>query len=173
MLTARGWWLLLIAAFLASLGTVVSRARGGTLCGVRLRFADPQGFFYHETFLRSPLVYHALPPLVDAEANRRTGKTFNVLMPPGVHRMRRPGSGSELLDLRDYRPGDPPKMIAWKASARRDRLITKEFESDVPVRCVLFVDASQSTRIGPPGETQLVQLASLASGGAQAPAANR
>ena len=31
-------------------------------------------------------------------------------------------SGSELLDLRDYIPGDAPKMIAWKASARRDRL---------------------------------------------------
>ena len=57
---------------------------------------------------------------------------------------RRAGSGSELLDLRDYLPGDPPKTIAWKVSARRDRLITKEFESEVPVRCTLFVDASSS-----------------------------
>jgi uncharacterized protein (DUF58 family) len=65
-------------------------------------------------------------------------------MPPGIHRFRRPGSGSELLDLRDYLPGDPPKTIAWKVSARRDRLITKEFESEVPVRCTLFVDTSNS-----------------------------
>jgi uncharacterized protein (DUF58 family) len=39
-------------------------------------------------------------------------------------------------------------MIAWKPSARRDRLITKEYESDVPVRCVLFLDASNGARVG-------------------------
>src|SRR5262249_9147075 len=55
-----------------------------------------------------------------------------------------------LLDLRDYLPGDPPKTIAWKVSARRDRLITKEFESEVPVRCTLFVDASNSVRVPSP-----------------------
>ena len=74
-------------------------------------------------------------------------KRHNQLMPPGIHRFRRPGSGSELLDLRDYLPGDPPKTIAWKVSARRDRLITKEFESEVPVRCTLFVDTSNSVRV--------------------------
>ena len=52
-----------------------------------------------------------------------------------------------MLDLRDYLPGDPPKTIAWKVSARRDRLITKEFESEVPVRCTLFVDTSNSVRV--------------------------
>jgi uncharacterized protein (DUF58 family) len=38
-------------------------------------------------------------------------------------------------------------------SARRDRLITKEFESEVPVRCTLFVDTSNSVRLAapPPG----------------------
>jgi uncharacterized protein (DUF58 family) len=141
--------------------------------GVRLRFADPQGFFFHDTFLRSPLVYPVLPPLVDAEANRRTGKTYNVLMPPGVHRMRRPGSGSELLELRDYRPGDPPKMIAWKPSARKDKLITKEFETEVPVRCTLLLDASQSVRIGPTGRNSLARLVEIASASAQASLANR
>lgn len=141
--------------------------------GVRLRFADPQGFFYHETFLRAPLVYPALPPLVDAEANRRTGKTYNILMPPGIHRMRRPGSGSELLDLRDYRPGDPPKMIAWKPSARKDKLITKEFETDVPIRCTLLVDASQSVRLGPPGRNALARLVAIGSATAQAALSNR
>ena len=61
--------------------------------------------------------------------------------PPGMHRLKPTRQrGSELLDLREYRPGDPPKTIAWKASARRDMLITKEFENDVPVRCTLFLD---------------------------------
>src|SRR5208283_1940862 len=50
--------------------------------------------------------------------------------------------------------GDPPRTIAWKVSARRDRLITKEFETEVPIRCTLFVDVSRSVRLptrqGPP-----------------------
>ncbi len=141
--------------------------------GVRLRFADPQGFFYHETFLRQPLVYPALPPLVDADLKQRATKRHNVLMPPGIHRLHRAGSGSELLDLRDYRPGDPPKMIAWKPSARKDKLITKEFENEVPVRCTLVLDAGQSVRLGPAGHNALARLVEIGSGVAQAALANR
>jgi uncharacterized protein (DUF58 family) len=36
--------------------------------------------------------------------------------------------GDELAMLRDYRPSDPRRAIAWKASARHDRLLVKEFE---------------------------------------------
>ena len=70
-------------------------------------------------------------------------------------------------------PGDPPKMIAWKPSARRDRLITKEFENDVPVRCVLFLDTREGVRLGPPGNTLLTRMAGVAAAVAQASAANR
>ncbi len=44
-----------------------------------------------------------------AASRRRPSKRDNQLPPPGIHRLRRPGSASELLDLRDYLPGDPPK----------------------------------------------------------------
>lgn len=141
--------------------------------GVRVQIADNQGFFYHRTFLRQPATYLVLPPLADAEGNRRTTKSHNILPPPGLHRLKQSGGGSELHDLREYRPGDPPKMIAWKASARRDRLITKEFESDVPIRCTLFVDVSQSVRIGPVRETMLNQITTIASGVSQAALADR
>src|SRR5205085_7176819 len=138
--------------------------------GARVRLADLQGFFYFETFLRRPIVLAVLPKLVDAEARQRATKRFNLLPPPGIHRLRRPGSGSELLDLRDYRPGDPPKRIAWKASARRDKLITRELESEVPIRCTLFVDASDAVRLGPPGQNALPGLAAIAASVAQAAA---
>ena len=141
--------------------------------GVRVRVADLHGFFYRRLFLRDPIEFLVLPPLADDEGRQRATKRFNTLPPPGIHRLRRPGSGSELLDLRDYRAGDPPKMIAWKASARRDRLITKEFENDVPVRCVLFLDTSEGVRLGPPGNTLLTRMAGVAAAVAQASAANR
>jgi uncharacterized protein (DUF58 family) len=141
--------------------------------GVQVRVADLSGFFYRRVFLRDPVEMLVLPPLTDDEGKQRATKRFNTLPPPGIHRLRRAGQGSELLDLRDYRDGDPPKMIAWKASARRDRLITKEFENDVPVRCVMFLDTSDGVRLGPPGNTLLTRLAGVAAAVAQASAANR
>src|SRR5205823_5793624 len=108
-----------------------------------------------------------------AEGRTAASKRHNLLPPPGINRLPRPGSGSELLDLRDYLPGDPPKTIAWKASARRDRLITKEFESEVPVRCTLFVDTSNAVRVGKAGQRPLNKLVEIAASVAQANAAAR
>jgi uncharacterized protein (DUF58 family) len=136
--------------------------------GLGLQLADLQGFFYHRTFLPGVTIYRVLPPLADTEGHAPTVKRHNLLPSPGIHRFRRPGTGSELLDLRDYLPGDPPKTIAWKVSARRDRLITKEFESEVPVRCTLFVDTSHAVRLGPPGQNALARLVELAAAVAQA-----
>jgi uncharacterized protein (DUF58 family) len=115
--------------------------------GVRIQLADLQGFFFHASFVHSPVVLPVLPRLVDRDPQGTMTKRFNMLPPPGTHRLHSPGSGSELLDLRDYLPGDPPRTIAWKVSARRGKLITKEFESEVPIRCTLFVDTSTSVRI--------------------------
>src|SRR5262249_46973757 len=116
--------------------------------GLRVRLAGFQGVFYRSVFLRAPAVYPVRPaPVAELRGGLPRLKEHNQLLPPGVHRLRQPGSGSELLDLRDYQPGDPPRTIAWKVSARRDRLITKEFESEVPVRCTLFLDTSTSVRL--------------------------
>ncbi|VTS03142.1 DUF58 domain-containing protein [Tuwongella immobilis] len=136
--------------------------------GIQLRLSDLQGFFYRRVCLRDPVIVPVLPILRDAEGDSRVDKKLNLLPPPGSHEHRRPGSGSELLDLRDYRPGDPPKLIAWKASARRDRLIVREYEAEVPIRCTLFVDASSGMRQGPPGNTPLQQVMELVSAVAQA-----
>ncbi len=39
----------------------------------------------------------------------------------------RAAQGEDWHGLRDYRVGDPQRAIAWKASARQDRLLSKEF----------------------------------------------
>lgn len=36
--------------------------------------------------------------------------------------------GDEFSTLRDYRSSDPPRLIAWKASARHDSLLVREQE---------------------------------------------
>ncbi len=136
--------------------------------GVRVQLADLQGLFYHTAFLPAVVVLRVLPAFRAGDRPAATVKRENALLPPGIHRVRSPGSGSELLDLRDYLPGDPPKTIAWKVSARRDRLITKEFESEVPIRCTLFVDTSSSVRVASEGGKPLTRLVEIAAGVLQA-----
>jgi uncharacterized protein (DUF58 family) len=136
--------------------------------GVRVQLADVQGFFFQTHFIRDVRHYRVLPALPLDPAHSTFVKTQNTLPLLGTHRHPRPGSGSELLDLREYLPGDPPRMIAWKVSARRDRLMTRELESEVPIRCTLFVDVSNSVRVGPAGRTALGRLVELAAGVAHA-----
>jgi len=135
--------------------------------GVRLRVSDLCGFFYRTAFLPREQVVRVLPGLVKGRQSPGV-KRHNQLLPPGGHRLRRPGSGSELLDLRDYQAGDPPRTIAWKVSARRDKLITKEFESEVPIRCTLFVDTSAAVRVPHSGGRSVQRLVEIAAGVAQA-----
>jgi uncharacterized protein (DUF58 family) len=136
--------------------------------GVRVSISDLQGLFHRVVFLAAPFELRVLPVLGDDIGQPVIRKRFNLLPPPGAHRLLRPGTGSELLDLRDYLPGDPPRTIAWKVSARRDRLMTKEYESEVPVRCTLFVDISNSVRLGLPGKNALSRIAEIAAAVAQA-----
>ena len=48
-----------------------------------------------------------------------------------LYRTRRVGTSFEFSHVRPYVPGDPLRKIHWKASARFDKLMTKEFFLDV------------------------------------------
>lgn len=52
--------------------------------------------------------------------------------PPGDGGRNRPrpqrGNGEQPIALRDYRNGDPMRQVAWKHSARLDRLLVREYE---------------------------------------------
>lgn len=57
----------------------------------------------------------------------------------------KPGGGfSELHDLREYRPGDPPRDIHWKLSVKTDQLIVREAQEPQNRRIVLSFDFSGS-----------------------------
>jgi uncharacterized protein (DUF58 family) len=57
------------------------------------------------------------------------------------------GGGTEVLRLRDYRPGDPPRVIDWKATARADRLISREFAQEDGLQIVIALDAGRSSAL--------------------------
>lgn len=54
--------------------------------------------------------------------------------------------------VRDYQPGDSFSRIHWPSSARRDRLIVKEFELDPQADVWIFLDMSRDAQFGVPAE---------------------
>lgn len=57
------------------------------------------------------------------------------------------GSGSELHELRDYRPGDPLRTIDWKASARLGRWIAREFVAEQHNEIVIVLDVGRTSGV--------------------------
>jgi uncharacterized protein (DUF58 family) len=74
------------------------------------------------------------------------------------------GQGSEFDSLREYVLGDDPRAIDWRASARREHLVTKQYrpERDRRVLCVLDTGRTSAGRIA--------TTAPAAPGGGRAPA---
>jgi len=60
---------------------------------------------------------------------------------------RLPGVGVELLQLRDYAPGDALSRIDWKATARRGALVSREYSEAQHLEIVMVVDASRASRV--------------------------
>lgn len=84
------------------------------------------------------LVYPRLREL-DLEAMRR-GSVGGLVT-------NRPGRSDDLLVIRDFREGDDMKHISWKASARMDGLMVREFTEHQPRMLSILLDNS-----GPPDE---------------------
>jgi uncharacterized protein (DUF58 family) len=54
------------------------------------------------------------------------------------------GAGAEPYALREYRPGDPPRAIHWKATARHSRLIAREDTWERGHRLVILLDCARA-----------------------------
>ncbi len=61
----------------------------------------------------------------------------------GISAARNRGRGSIFESLRDYVPGDEPADMAWKATARRGRPITRNYEADRSQNLVLVLDCGR------------------------------
>jgi uncharacterized protein (DUF58 family) len=57
------------------------------------------------------------------------------------------GASIEVMRLRDYRAGDPPRAVDWKATARAGRLISRDFAEDHRLQVVIAVDAGRASAL--------------------------
>lgn len=75
----------------------------------------------------------------------------------GEQRGRITGGGSEILQLRDYRQGDPLRRIDWKASARRMRPMSRDMTEDQHLEIIVAIDAGRASGLGT-GEVDRLSL---------------
>jgi uncharacterized protein (DUF58 family) len=69
------------------------------------------------------------------------------LLPGGeALRRRTPQITSNAAGVREYEPGDPLNRIHWVSTARRNRLMVKEFELDPLAEVWIFVDAERAAQ---------------------------
>jgi uncharacterized protein (DUF58 family) len=109
------------------------------------RVRDPFGFYLTEKKLR-PETLSVMPRperLRGAQIRPR-----HVGPWPGVIPSKVLGLGTEFYSMREYTPGDDPKRINWKASARYNELIVNETEAE-RVTDVMVVLDTEVTFSGP------------------------
>lgn len=61
----------------------------------------------------------------------------------GMHLQRRRGEGMEFQQLRDFRRGDSLRQVDWKATARRSKLISRQYEDERNQQVVLLLDCGR------------------------------
>jgi uncharacterized protein (DUF58 family) len=67
----------------------------------------------------------------------------NRLSQIGILQRRRRGEGLDFHQLREYREGDTQRQIDWKASARMQKLISREYQDERDQQIVLLIDCGR------------------------------
>ena len=84
------------------------------------------------------------PPYEDIKRIEILGSKRSLQLNYGIQRSKQKGMGSEFYGMRKYVFGDQFRLIDWKASARSQTLIVKEYESERDVTVMIVVDSSNS-----------------------------
>jgi uncharacterized protein (DUF58 family) len=126
---------------------------GAFLLGPALvRARDRLGFYSWEARLGGHAPLRVYPSV----------ETLHALLPPletqvfvGNQVSRTKGDGIEFADIRSWAPGDRPRRINWRATARRGELWVNEQHPERNTDVVLFLDTFTDARTGATGTLDL------------------
>ena len=116
---------------------------------VHLRAHDRFRLFTWERHLdrHAPLKVFPVP-----ETLRTLVRPAETLVSTGSHVAPQRGDGIEFADLRPFFPGDRPRSVNWRATARRGELMVNQRHPERATDVVLFLDSFLDVR-GPTGST--------------------
>lgn len=118
--------------------------RGNHIFGaVFLRLAGPTGFLEYQFSRPCTSAIRVLPEtFAPDDALHRSSLDEQRLLDEAVQTRRR-GEGTEFESLSEYREGDDPRRIDWRASARVKNLIVRRFQMEQHREVMILVDSGR------------------------------
>lgn len=111
----------------------------------QVEFYSPLGFWAIRYWTGEVTPIKVYPDFV-AIANYAILATENHTSQMGIKKRQRRGEGMEFHQLRDYRQGDSLRQLDWKATARRQKLMARDYQDERDQQIVLMIDSGRRMR---------------------------
>ncbi|MEN6372910.1 MAG: DUF58 domain-containing protein [Armatimonadota bacterium] len=111
-----------------------------------IRFKGPLGLAVRQCRIPAAKPVKVYPNLMDIrkyDLLLRRGRTLDA----GTRRIRLYGRGTEFESLRDYVPDDEFRQVDWKASARRGRMISRQYQVERSQNVMILLDAGRTMSV--------------------------
>jgi uncharacterized protein (DUF58 family) len=123
---------------------------------LRVRLAGVLGLAWWSRSLPAGFGLQVVPDIV-RDSERALDATAG-----GARASLRAGAGGEIMQLREYRAGDAPRAIDWKASARTGRLISRDFSEDQHLEIVIAIDVGRASGLAAGSSDRLALYVNIA-----------
>ena len=111
----------------------------------QLRYQSPLGLWWRDRQLQNPDTVRVYPNFAAvAKYALLAGADRSQQM--GIRKRRRRGQGSEFHQLREFRDGDSLRQVDWRATARQQKLISREYHDERDQNIVLLLDCGRRMR---------------------------
>ncbi len=121
---------------------------------LNLRWSGPLRFYTRQATVEAAAPVKVYPNLHEIRKYDLLARR-DQLAEMGLQSTRLRGEGTAFEGLRDYTPDDPYRVINWKATARRGKPISMDFEPERSQRILIAVDVGRmmrsSIRVDDPG----------------------
>ncbi len=123
---------------------VTPQERGDTAFGdLYVRVQGAFGLVAKQWTVSAPLAVRVYPNLFK-DAHLEISAHRGRLQMAGVRALRIQGIGREFESLRDYQPDDELRRIDWKATARRGKLTSRQYETERSQNLFLLFDVGRT-----------------------------
>lgn len=124
---------------------LVAHQRGRfELANIYIRLLPTMGLLFRQFKLKIPVEIRVFPNLMNLrryELLARKGLNYEE----GLAKLKRIGQGSEFESLRHYVNGDEMSRIEWKVTAKRAKLIVKNYEPEKQQNILVAIDVGRAT----------------------------
>jgi len=111
----------------------------------QIRYASPLKLWQCTTTLPTSDIVRVFPAFSHVDQFEELVKSHQTMM-LGLRKRPQRGDGTDFHQLRDYQRDDEVRKIDWKASARRGKLVAREYQEERDQQIIFMLDCSRHMR---------------------------